>query len=368
MTNDSNGKKTPLWKRKALVLPACVLIFVGLRGIILARLISGRYSLSSFAVDAAAGIVLVTLLQFLDELLKEKLSSAIGANSLARRLATRAIRLPVLVLVFGTFLLATIQMHPARIGCAETPAAFGMDYEAHEVQTDDGVRISAWTIPSKDTQRPVVVVTHGLGANKQNFLHVSSLIHKLNYNVVAFDFRSHGDSGGHTCSLGVHEARDVKAAFDLAQSQFPDRPVYAWSTSLGAAATLRAAAHYQIFDKLVVDASFSSVKNLAMETKFCYFGPLATPAWNISRLWFAAYAHADIENYAPEDDIAEITCPIFLIHGERDPMIPPSELERLKSAAKARTISWLAPGAGHSASFQHPDCPRRLADFYDNFQ
>ncbi len=131
---------------------------------------------------------------------------------------------------------------------------------------------------------------------------------------------------------------------------------------------MRSAAEYQVFDKLVVDASFSSVKNLVLETKFCFLGPLATSAWSISRLWFYTYVGKDIEGYAPEDDIARISKPIFLIHGTSDAIIPHTESYRLRAAANPGTRVWLVDGAGHSSSFHHPDYSKRILDFFERGQ
>lgn len=37
-----------------------------------------------------------------------------------------------------------------------------------------------------------MIVAHGLGANKSNFLGTVDLWHQLDYNVLIFDFRGHG--------------------------------------------------------------------------------------------------------------------------------------------------------------------------------
>ncbi len=366
MNSEHETSKRPFWAKPLLGLIFAVFLFVGIRGYVIARLLDGYYSLGSFALDSMAAVVILFGLQFTDFALTKLLKRFVGDQTTMRQFTSKAVRLLVVVLVFGTFLLATVQMHPPKVACSKTPADFGMNYTEHTVKTADGLALSTWAIPAADLDRPVVVVTHGLGANKQNFLFVSEVFHKLNYNVVTFDFRGHGNSEGRTCTLAVREGEDVKAAYDFAKAHFPNRPIYAWSTSLGAAATLRSAAEYQIFDKLVVDASFSSVKNLALETKFCYLGPFAPFAWNISRLWFFAYVGKDIENYAPESDIARISKPIFLIHGTDDPIIPHTETYRLRAAAEPGTRVWFVEGAGHSSSFHHPDYPQRMLDFFES--
>ena len=362
--------KKPFWKHPIIHMMIFAVVFIALRGWVIAGLMGGSYSVQSFVIDTFFAVMILWALQGFDFCLTTGLKRLIGEKNKVRRVTCKLVRLTFVIVICGTFLLATAQLHPPKIGCAQTPIKFGMQFSEHTLTADDGIKISAWSIPVADSelakQRPAMVVTHGLGANKQNFLHVSAMLHDLDYNVVAFDFRAHGDSEGRTCTLGVKESLDVKAAYDFAIKQFPNRPVYIWSTSMGGAATLRAAAEYQIFDKIVVDATFTSVRNVAMETKFCYIGPLANSAWMLSRGWYWLYVRDDIDAYGPEKDIANITAPIFLIHGTADPIIPFDNSERLQQQAKPDTQLWMVEDAGHCGSLQHPDYALRLSSFYES--
>ena len=120
-----------------------------------------------------------------------------------------------------------------------------------------------------------------------------------------------------------------------------------------------------LFEKIVVDATFSSVKHLAWETKFRYLGPLAPAAWNLSRLWYFVYVGQDIENIGPEYDISNLqNIPVFLIHGSNDPIIPFAESKRLHAAAVVGTELWIVEGAGHSASFLNIDYSQKVDEFF----
>lgn len=361
------GPRNPksFWRSPYLRMGIVLTLLVGGRGAFIASALNGRYLFSSFVFDFFAATVILAALQFLDFHLSKGLKKIFSGEHRMASVAAHGTRLLFVVMLFGTFLLATAQMHPPKVSGVKTPEDFGVTYSEHFVETSDGIKLSVWAMPTDDPSRPVVVVTHGLGANKQNFMPVSELIRARNYHVVAFDFRGHGDSGGHTCSLGVTEGEDIKAVHDFAKTQFPSSPVYAWSTSLGAAATLRAAAKHQVFDKLVVDATFSSVEHLAMSTKFRYLGPLGHAAWHISRCWYLAFVGEDIQNFSPEQDIANVSAPVFLVHGTADTIIPHEESLILQEAAAQGTELWLVNGAGHSASFHHPSYLDRVVEFFD---
>ncbi len=352
------------WLKTILFLVCVATLVVALRGFLLANMMNGAYHFSSLLFDSAAAFILIGLLQLSD--VTAGLRKSIGNRTKSKRIASKMIRFAVIIPVAGTFLLSTVQLHPPKIRCTQTPADKGLEYSEHRIKTNDGLELAVWKIPASYDDRPVVVLAHGLGANKQNFLPIARMLQRIGYNVVAFDFRAHGDSDGLTCSLGVLEAADVKAAFDFAAREYPARPIFAWSTSMGGAATLRAANRYRIFDKIVVDATFTNVRNVAMETKFGYLGPLGRPAWQLCRCWYALWTGRDIDNYGPINDIGHINhCPILLIHGTADRMIPYSESEKLQREQPNAQL-WLVPSAGHGGAIQDGRYPRQLYDFYES--
>jgi alpha-beta hydrolase superfamily lysophospholipase len=59
-----------------------------------------------------------------------------------------------------------------------------------------------------------VVICHGAGANRGNFIDFLSVFHTRGYNSLIFDARGHGDSDGHTCTFGLYETRDVAGGGD----------------------------------------------------------------------------------------------------------------------------------------------------------
>jgi predicted alpha/beta-fold hydrolase len=136
--------------------------------------------------------------------------------------------------VVGSGLLVT---HRGLAHDCRNPATLGWDYEAvnydaeadedlarladpqacaqaappagDELVTSDGIRIAAWYIPATGDigpEGPTVVLAHGWGGSKAGMLGHAALL-RDRYNVVAFDFRHHGQSSGELTTQGVHERR-----------------------------------------------------------------------------------------------------------------------------------------------------------------
>ena len=74
-----------------------------------------------------------------------------------------------------------------------------------------------------------------------------------------------------------------------------------------------------------------------------------------------------MQKHRPVDNLRRLTgCPVLLIHGTVDPVIPFSEFERLREAAPTGTRFWIVEGAGHIGSLGHRDYPAHLEAFLGN--
>src|SRR3989442_15902679 len=107
--------------------------------------------------------------------------------------------------------------------------------------TTDGVDLAARVWSGNGEPRATVVLVHGLAATKDNgeVVAVATALSEAGFDVVAYDARGHGRSGG-ICTLGDLERHDVAAATEYARLR--GRPVVLVGASMGAVAVLRHAA------------------------------------------------------------------------------------------------------------------------------
>ncbi len=105
-------------------------------------------------------------------------------------------------------------------------------------------KIAGVILPAKGKAKGTLFLCHGWGRSKENLYGWEWIRNQLDWNVVLFDFREHGQSTHsiHLCSLGYHEIWDVKAVIDYAQSQNLTEPYAICGYSLGASVGLRWAA------------------------------------------------------------------------------------------------------------------------------
>ncbi len=128
----------------------------------------------------------------------------------------------LIVAIYGISYFAAYRIiHQPRQPILKTPADYGLVYESFSCRSTDGIPLKGWWIPGEN--RAVIFVAHGYGANRAgwmgknidgaeeylDWLAPAPALHKAGYNLVYFDLRACGDSGGDTITLGKEEANDL---------------------------------------------------------------------------------------------------------------------------------------------------------------
>ena len=91
-----------------------------------------------------------------------------------------------------------------------TPADRGLAYSDVTFPATDGVRLSAWLIPS--TNRAAVILLHGAGENRTATLPQAVVLARHGFGVLMLDARGQGRSGGHGMDAGWYGDADVGGA------------------------------------------------------------------------------------------------------------------------------------------------------------
>ena len=276
------------------------------------------------------------------------------------------IRFCLVVFVFSPLMLGSL-VHRIKIGNPRPTDEYAyMPIEEVSFETQDGVTLRGWFVPEENSDT-TVLICHGLGANKGNFINFVTLFLGSGYSSLIFDFRGHGDSDGHTSTFGLFEAADVQTAVDFLKSRRPAhaKHVFGIASSMGAMALVRAARSDQRLEAVVLDSCFASAPGVARH----HLGRLPVVGPLFSELVLASislHVGASIWDLDARDAIAQLSPrPVLLIHGRDDIIIPPVNLSILYDAAREPKGRWLGPGP-HSnvmtASFD--EYRSRVLEFY----
>ena len=142
--------------------------------------------------------------------------------------------------------IALLAVAVLALGAAGAAAPRGASITTQEVtlHMDDGVGLAATLYAPAGSPpiggRPALVLFHALGGKRQD-LDVVAEHFASTFEVLAFDARGHGESGGLVSIDGPREMKDTKTVFNwlAAQPGVDPHKIGAWGISLGGGAVLR---------------------------------------------------------------------------------------------------------------------------------
>ncbi len=274
-------------------------------------------------------------------------------------------RLVATACVFAPLLIGSL-VHRIKIGNPlQLDDYRSLNIEPIAFETEDGLKLSGWflgDVGATDT----VIICHGAGANKANFIGFLTLFYGHGFNGLIFDFRGHGDSDGHTSSFGLYEDRDVRAAVDWLRRDRPDkcRRIVALGSSMGAMALARAAAGDPRIEAIVLDSCFVSASQFLMD----HTGRLpliGRPLTHLLLVGVSINLGRSIYEMDLSHDIMKIgPRPILFIHGDEDFLIRPSNMDLLFDLANPPREKWLGHGPHSNVlAVEYDEYQRRVVGF-----
>jgi pimeloyl-ACP methyl ester carboxylesterase len=273
----------------------------------------------------------------------------------------------LLRLMLFPVLIAQGMTYRVKVIPSDTPRTLlGCDFEPVRFTTSDGLTISAWWIPAKrhtsrSTTQPAgwgertVILCHGLGSNKANHLPLGRELVYAGYNLLAIDFRAHGESDGQICSFGDLERRDVLAAVGFLRTQRSAnaRRIALLGVSMGGAAALAAAGEEtddaRAINAVAVLSTYDRFASAAESLLSSRLGSaIARPLVAAGIPLASMHAGTDPSSFAPSTAAARLSPrPLFVAHGRDDEMIPLVTGERLFAAAsEPKTARWVGEWNG----------------------
>jgi dipeptidyl aminopeptidase/acylaminoacyl peptidase len=234
-------------------------------------------------------------------------------------------------------------------GTDEPPV--GAAEEVSFPSADDNVRISGWFFDVHNkAPGPAIVLCHGVWTGRRECLPMALRFREAGYNVLCFDFRAHGLSDGRFTSVGHHETYDVIGAVHYLKQRPEVDPsrIGVVGFSMGAAATIQAAARCPDISAVVADSAYASFLDAAkysfrLVTRVPHF-----PMAQIAMHWAKWMMKVDANQLRPIDVIGRIAPrPILLTHGMLDEIVPVRHAYTLFKAAEEPKELWVVPGAHH---------------------
>jgi len=233
---------------------------------------------------------------------------------------------------------ANALLHPPRRPVTVVPSG---RFEQVDIDVGASLHLRGWLFRTPQPRRGLVVYLHGVGDNRSSGIGVAAHFNALGFDVLAYDSRAHGESGGTACTYGFYEKTDLSRALD----QLRGGPVLAFGVSLGAAVALQAAADDPRIAVVVAVSPFSDLRTVGTER-----APFFASRANIDDAFrlAEAEAHFRADEVSPVAAAARIRVPTLVVHGADDRDTRPAHSERIYGALAGPKKLFLVPGAGHN--------------------
>ncbi len=280
------------------------------------------------ALQLAALAPCVLLMRFATSALRRRLPSGRGSELVATLLGQL---LPAL-LWLPIFLLSNA-VHRAQ-GTVENQAAY-MPHPGERIVFEGASGtplVGLWF--QHPAPKGAVLLVHGIGAEKVQFLPAVRVLVQRGYHVFTYDQRNHGESGGLSCTLGIVESEDLRRAWDLLRERTRGAPIrrVVMGISMGGAAAQLALPGLEDLDGLILDSTFARLEPIARRQ--IPLGPLSSGLLAIGHLFDLPVSGQHVLDVAPIAAVQGSSTPdnVLLLHARRDPLIPFSQAEELARA------------------------------------
>lgn len=214
-----------------------------------------------------------------------------------------------------------------------TPRDLGLDYEDVELTVPGGGRTHGWWVPAPPgVDAKTLVWFHGNAGNISHRLDNIRLLHDLvGVAILIIDYGGYGLSDGDPSEARMYA--DARAAADHLRRRGvdPAQTVY-FGRSLGSAVALDLALEVPPA-RLILETPFESVRAMA------------------GTLLPSSLARMVPNRFDNLTKIAGLRCPVLIIHGDRDEIVPFSHGQTLYAAAPQPKRFHRIRGAGHNDTY-----------------
>jgi fermentation-respiration switch protein FrsA (DUF1100 family) len=219
------------------------------------------------------------------------------------------------------------------------PVSYQCTPDLLEVAVNDREKLAALYLPNSQAIYTLLFV-HG---NAEDLGDIRSNLEQFRtwgFGVFAFDYRGYGLSDGQPSEQKAYE--DTAAAYQYLtqQLQVPASRIIVYGRSLGGASAVELATQKQ-FAGLILDCTFTSVFRVILPFPILPF-----------------------EKFNSLKKMNQVHCPLLVMHGEADRIVPFSHSPQLYAAAAEPKLSFWVPEAGHDLMAGAGDRQRKILESF----
>jgi len=196
------------------------------------------------------------------------------------------------------------------------------------LDTRDGERINA--LFCRGNRSEVILYFHGNAGDLNGWKFATDDLTALGYNVLIIDYRGYGKSSGEITEQGFYNDAEAAYSYLIETRGYKPADIIIYGRSIGTGVAVELAKQH-------------TPKTLILESPYTSFGALANE--KLPFFFPSLYLRFRFNNLKK---IATIPCPVVLLHGTKDELIPASHSQKLLKAIPGKKKLFLINGGGHN--------------------
>ena len=257
---------------------------------------------------------------------------------------------------------------PAATLEGSQPQAHGLLAHAVRIPAARGLSLFAWFVPALASgPRPAVVLLHGWCGNASNLLPAAQALHRAGFAVLLMESRNHGRSDRDDHSSLPRFAEDLDSAIDWLKAlpRVDSTRIVALGHSVGAAAVLLAASRRDDLAAVVSIAAFAHPEQLMRRWFAVRYVPYWPLAWLINRS-LERLIGASFDDIAPVNTVTKATCPVLLVHGRQDTVVPVTDAHRIWKRGHGPNVTLIERDGTHEGFDDADGMTRNTLEFVES--
>ena len=211
--------------------------------------------------------------------------------------------------------------------------------EDFSIDVPNGYTVKGTLIPAEkgasfpDGRRRAIIMVHGITANRYTMLSHGEIWHRLGFDLIIYDQRCHGESGGEDTGMGYYESQDLVYIAEEMRKRFPESTVWGLGgESMGAATVMMAAPSLPWLSFVYEDGGYADLRSevpagLKYKKNIPYF-----PFTPLTIFFINKRHEFNVDDIRPIDSVKNIDVPMLFVHGGKDLFVPTENVYKLYNA------------------------------------
>ncbi|GMK39512.1 hypothetical protein PCCS19_25660 [Paenibacillus sp. CCS19] len=298
-----------------------------------------------------------------------------GKHALFAAVSAAAALCVLAVVAFHGYI-AWMLAHPYVAPLYSNPMeAAGLPYEDTAFPSMSGrTTVGGWFIPAGDNDGPqlaqtaaaasqanesqrTVIFSHGYGANREEtwvpMYDLAALLHRLNYNVLMFDYGYASSDYKAPATGGYEESQQLLAAVQYVKERGASE-IVVWGFSMGAGTALQAGLQTDDIDAMLLDSLFLPSPDTLFHNVTQVLPLPKYPSLPLIEMMLPAFTGTSFSGIpATEVMVKDYPIPLFIMHGTEDAKAPYEIADQIAhNQSNPLSQEWIVQGGKHELLFQ----------------